>query len=372
MSEPFQIRELFNEKIIKYIAHNISSTYKEFQKIQFLASLIPKYKKFSFGDRCSLIADSLHQFLPGNFPTAVKILVNSLGPEPETEEFSDYDDFYIMPECLYVSRYGLEYFEESMRALYEMTKRLSAEGDIRYFLIKYPDKTWSFLDKLTRDKSPFARRLATEGTRPRLPLGIRLPAYQKDPSPVIKLLDKLYTDPNLMVRRSVANNINDISKDNPGVVVKTLNRWNKNKSPLTKWVISHGLRTLLKQGNPGALQLMGYDPKSKFKVKPVKLKKEKLKLGESLEFSGYLVNTEKKTVNCMIDYVIYFMKANKKQAPKVFKAFKKKLKPGEVLKFEKKHVLKKMSTRTLYTGTHALELQINGKKYFKKEFHLSV
>ncbi len=199
----------------------------------------------------------------------------------------------------------------------------------------------------------------------------RLPKFQRDPALVIELLDKLKADPNLMVRRSVANNLNDIAKDNPSIVVETLERWQK--SALSKemdWIISHSLRTLLKDGHPGALRLMGYDPDAKISVSEIQLSNETPVIGEEITFSFKVTSHEEKACKLMIDYIIHFMKANGKQAPKVFKAAKKILAPRASITIEKKQSFIQRSTRKHYLGEHRLVVQINGKKYTATKFIL--
>ena len=371
MTKQTQFRDVFNPALVNKLAGNITHVWDSFERDAFLEAILPQLESLSFGDRNSLIADSLHKHLPDDFQRAAQTLVNALGPEPASDSLSGFSGFIVMPQCLFTSRYGLDDFDTSINALYEMTKRFTAEGDIRPFIEKYPEETMTFLHKLTQDKSPFARRLASEGTRPRLPLFSRLPKFQRDPLPVIQLLEKLKTDTNLMVRRSVANNLNDIAKDNPDVVVETLSGWQKtNPSKEMDWVISHSLRTLLKDGHPGALRLMGYDSNIEISVSEIHLSDENPAIGDEINFSFTVTSLEDTASKVMIDYIVYFMKANGKQAPKVFKAAKKTLAAGETITITKKHSFQQRSTRKHYSGAHSLEVQINGKKYTRANFEL--
>ncbi len=169
MSENFQFRNVFNSTLVNELADNIFNVWDSFERDAFVNAILPQLEVLSFGDRNSLIADALREHLPDDFQRAAQILVNALGPEPDTDSLSGFDGFIVMPQCLFISRYGLDDFDTSINALYEMTKRFTAEGDIRPFIEKYPEKTMAFLHALTQDESPFARRLASEGTRPRLP-----------------------------------------------------------------------------------------------------------------------------------------------------------------------------------------------------------
>ena len=369
MAEQFKLREVFNSEMVIKLADNISSVWPSFSHKSFVDTIIPNLSELSFGDRCSLIAETLHSNLPEDYPPAVQILIDALVPEAVADSPSGFNGFIVTPQCLFVSRYGMDYFDASINALYEMTKRFTAEGDVRPFIEKYPEKTMAFLHRITKDKNPYARRLASEGTRPRLPLCQRLPKFQKDPTPVIELLDKLKSDPNLMVRRSVANNLNDIAKDNPDVVVETLEKWQKeDTSKEMKWIISHSLRSIIKQGHPGALQLLGYSSNVELIVSDIDISNKKPAIGEEITFSFTITSKENKPCKLMIDYIVYNMKANRKQAPKVFKAVKKTIAPGQSISIKKKHSFIQRSTRKHYPGEHSIEIQINGKKFTKTDF----
>jgi len=184
------------------------------------------------------------------------------------------------------------------------------------------------------------------------------------------LLEKLKTDPVLMVRRSVANNLNDIAKDNPDLVVKTLSRWRKIEAEGTQWLIRHAARTLVKQGNRDALAVLGYDAKVGITVSRIQLDQPVVKMGDDLDFSFGVKSTSDHEQELVIDYIIHHVKANGRRTPKVFKLTKKTLKAGETLQISKRHSFHPSSTRKYYAGEHALEVQVNGVKYGKVEFEL--
>lgn len=369
MQEDFKFREVFNKKVVIELAENIKQNYSRFEQVSFCDSINNKINDLNFGERSKLITENLKKFLPQKFPDAINILLQSLPEEIQTEELTGFDRFIIMPQTAFVSKYGLEHYDLSMTALYEMTKRFTAEGDIRIFIDKFPEKTLSILEKWAEDENCHVRRLVSEGIRPRLPLGIRLKRFQKDPVPVIHLLEKLKEDPVLYVRRSVANNLNDIAKDNPKIVTDTLKKWKNIDNKGTQWLIKHALRTLLKQGNSDALALLGYETLG-IEVSEITLQTNKIKIGEDLVFNFSLKSIASKSQNLMIDYIIYYQKANGKQSPKVFKLSKKELNSEKTLTFEKKHSFKPISTRKHYKGKHNISLQINGKEFEKIEFDL--
>ncbi len=370
MKEGFQLREVFNKPEVKKLAQNIKKTWAGFNQKGFTQSISAYINDLSFGGRSRLIADQLKAFLPDDFPKAADILIKSLGPELGKPELTGFEGFIIMPQCLFISRNGLDYFDISMRAFYEMTKRFSAEGEIRPFINKYPNKTSDLLAKWAGDSNCHVRRLVSEGTRPRLPLASRLPQFQEDPRPVLKLLEKLKTDPELYVRRSVANNLNDISKDNSDLVVETLKKWQKVNNPGTQWIINHASRSLIKAGNKRALSLLGFKENPLIKVEQFTLCSDSVKLGSDLFFDFKVKSLGKEPQDLMIDFAVHYMKANGKLAPKVFKLAKKKIPPCSSLTLSKKHSFKPFTTRKHYPGNHLLVLIINGKELARSSFNL--
>lgn len=371
MEQEFMLRDVINMTGVKNLAESISKNYANFLKDNFVKEIEKELNSLNFGDRSKLICTKLKKYLPSDYKEAVNILIKSLNEELDNGEIMQFEGFIIMPLCLFVSSYGVydAHYDISIKALYEMTKRFSSEFDIRPFLIKYPEKTQKILLEWTKDSNTHVRRLASEGSRPRLPLSIRLPMYQKDPSPVIEILENLKEDPELYVRRSVANSLNDIAKDNPKVVIDTLKKWSSIKTEEMDWLIKHSLRTLIKQGNKEALELLGYDHKIDISVKNLRLDKKEVEIGEDFYFDFEITSISQKE-NLMIDYIIHHMKANGKNKEKVFKLTKKVIPKGQTLKISKKHSFKPISTRKYYTGRHYLEIKVNGKNYFMEEFHL--
>jgi len=361
MSEQnFQVRDVFNARVVNQLASALADVWSGFDAKGFRESVSLQLPSLSFSGRAALIRDSLGEFLPRDYPRALKILLKALPPEIAGDELEGYDGFIVMPQCDYVAKYGLEHFDISMQALYEMTKRFSAEGAIRTFILKYPEPTMSMLGEWAEDVNPHVRRLASEGTRPRLPWTMQLKPFIQDPRPVLAILEKLKTDPNLMVRRSVANNLNDIAKDNPDLVVKTLKRWSKIKDEGTQWLIRHAARTLVKQGNHEALAVLGFEANAEVAVSNLRISPVHVKMGGEMTFSFEIKSKAKQTQNLVIDYVIHHVKANGKRTPKVFKLTIKELGAGKTAQISKRHSFHPISTRVYYAGKHRLEIQVNG------------
>ena len=374
---------LFREQVslerIQILAESISKQYNKFEKEKFLKSIKENIYQLGLKERTLLVTEHLRKHLPDDFLKAITIIVKSL----EKELPSDIDDilggksegsigFVNSSLTLFVSMYGEDYFEESMEALYEMTKRFTSEWAIRTFLIKYEKKTLKQMRIWAKDENVHVRRLVSEGTRPRIPWGIKLQSFIDDPTDVISILNILKSDPCLYVRRSVANNLNDISKDHPQAVIITLNKWKKSKNKEMSWLISHALRTLIKKGNSEALELIGYSKDIKLKTIDLKIYNSSVVLGESLNFSLHISSKSKEDQKLLIDFIIYHRKSNGKLSPKVFKLTRKILKGNVDLLIKKKHLIKEISTRKYYSGEHEIHIQINGQIVASDKFELYI
>ncbi len=362
----FQLRNVYNQDVVQQLAQRIKKKNPLFDENGFCISINSQLDALNFGDRSKLIRENLKAFLPNDFVKAANILVDSLGPELVIEPGkTDWDGFINVSLAEFIADNGVDHYDLSMKALYEMTKRCSSENAIRTFIRKYPEKTLALLKKWIKDENVHVRRLVSEGTRPRLPLCSPLRMFQKDPRPVIELLELLKDDPELYVRRSVANNLNDIAKDNPDIVVHTLKQWNINASKERKWIIRHALRTLFKKENKAALEFMGFHKPSIADI-VLSLDKQKIMIGETAFFA--VTFTSLKQQKLMIDYVIHYIKANGKHADKVFKLSIKNAKQGEIITLKTKHSFKQMTTRKHYPGRHIIEVMVNGYRFEKHEF----
>lgn len=371
LKERFLLKDMFNERIVTELAQRIRRVYAAFDAAGFVARIVPALTPLALIERSQLITDALTEFLPKEFPKSAEILVTSLGSELGPEEMGGYDSFIVLPLTMYIARHGLDHFDLSMTALYEMTKRFSSEGAIRYFIDRYPEDSLALLEEWARDENVHVRRLVSEGTRPRLPWAFRLKRFQQDPSPVLPLLERLKEDPSLYVRRSVANHLNDIAKDHPDLAADILMRWQQVRNPGTQWIVRHAARTLVKDGHRGALRLLGYDPDPKIEVRNQVIHTPAVRFGTGVSFEVDICAAADKAQPLMIDYVIHFVKANGKTAPKVFKLAKKTIAGrGTSLKVAKTHDIKAITTRAYYPGRHKVELQVNGKVFPVGEFEL--
>lgn len=359
------IRDFFNADKVFLLSSKIREKYQEFKSDEFYSQIVSNLGNLGFMDRAKMIRDKLYEFLPKDFPTAVKILLESLdevpiGPVPSQS------NFMIIPQTFFISRYGINDVDLSLSALHQMTKRFSAEWDIRTFLEVDFEKTMSKLHDWCNDDCAYVRRLVSEGTRSRLPWSSRIERFQKDPYPVLELLEKLKNDPELYVRRSVANNINDIAKDNPRVAIDVIKKWINDGT--CKYVVNHAARNFIKAGNEEILSALGFNKNNSLDVLNLTLGESRIKIGEKLKFSFEIKANE--DCNLVVDYLIHYKKINS-MSKKVFKLKKIFIQSGELVNIGRSITMRQATTRTLYPGKHRLEIQINGVIHAGIDFELA-
>ena len=357
--------------MVLQIANRISVHMPAFNTAAFIQQFVAHYGELELMPRCHWVAQCLHQHLPKDYPTAVDILLQSLGPvHPSTTDFSDIS-FLHLPFSLFVSKYGLDYFDESMAAQYEITQRFSAEFSIRAFIQRYPEKCFDLFQDWIKDPNPHIRRLVSEGTRPRLPWASHLVDLQADPSPIMPLLEALKDDPELYVRRSVANNLNDIGKDHPKRVYALLTQWQKRSNKNRDWVINYALRSAIKRCEPEALALLGYKDAQGITLSHGSIAPAQANIGESVQINATICNKGKASKALMVDFAVYYIKANGKPRPKVFKWSQLQLAPLEQKALSKKLNLANLSTRTHFAGPHRVDIIINGRWSYLGTFELN-
>ena len=228
----------------------------EFDSAAFVKAVNEGVDKLELKARVEFIADKLREQLPEDYEEAVRIIVKSLGAENPNETGMFTDFYWVMPFATFVEKYGLENLETSLNAIAEITKRNTGEFAVRPYLKRYPDETFAQMLKWSEDDNFHLRRLASEGTRPRLPWATKLDSVITDPSLTLPILEALKDDPVKFVQTSVANHINDMLKDNNEVAVGLLKRWRKDARKERRWIIKHALRKELKKGSPEAQKLV--------------------------------------------------------------------------------------------------------------------
>lgn len=363
---------LFNKEKVRYLAGLFSAADKTFDGDLFVSEVMEDMLGLELKQRIVCITKALEAQLPADFSEACDLIVSAL-PEPldPTKTDDDFGDFIFAPLGEYVVRNGLsrEHLPQSLKTLREITMRFSMEDSIRYFLNEFEKETMKEMQRWVCDDNYHVRRLVSEGTRPLLPWSGRIALEVTAP---LDFLTILHSDHTRYVARSVANHMNDIAKIEPKLVVQTLKQWQEEGKQDEKeldWMIRHSLRTLLKQGNKEALELLGYHTNPKITVSTIAVNHDSIMMGEDLVFSFSV--TAQRDEKLMIDYVIDFVKANGQTKPKVFKLKKVFIQKGETVSITKKHrFLTDATTFKYYAGEHCVTLQINGSKHAVVPFKL--
>ena len=365
--EPFK-KELSATKAM-LVARALKEVYPAFPVARFHRGLAAALEPLELKARMVHLAERVESCLPQDPAAALAILA-------EVPQANDVGlrGFPVWPLTEVVARRGIGHFTESMAALRELTRVFTAEFAIRPFLLAHPEKTLRQLHAWCDDPCEHVRRLVSEGSRPLLPWGVRLPHLFDAPYPTLDLLDRLHSDPSDYVRLSVSNHLNDFSKRHPDLVLKTLARWRAKapKDPKQDKLARHACRTLLKAGHPEALAFHGYVRADALEVSPVSLAAKRVSLGGALGYRLLIRNTSKRTVKVMFDYAIHHRKANGALSPKVFKGRVRELAAGERWEIEGSHKFQPVTTRVYYPGGHRFEPQVNGRAFPSVGFTLRV
>lgn len=356
--------EFFNKAFYRWLSAVLAECAPRIDRKQFYNFCIKNLSQLELKQRLTHTTLACRQFFPSDYRKSLKILYQ-LAERIENNSFS----YMFMPD--FVSTYGNSHYDISMQALKDFTQYSSSEFAVRTFLKQDFEKTIKLMMDWTQDNNVHVRRLASEGTRPRLPWAPKLDVLTKHPKKTYPILNLLKQDLEKYVMKSVANHINDISKDNADFIVGKISRWNLNH-PSTGWIVKHGIRTLIKQGNYTALSMIGVQPKPAVSVMRLSLNKKTFKLGEDMVFNAKIQSTKNTDQKLCVDYRVYYMKSSGKQNGKVFKLKNINLKAGQTVNLKKHHRFRDFTTRKHYPGMHGLELVINGNPVKKLNFELNI
>jgi len=335
-----------------------------------LRAVPPQLSELSLRERSDLMRDALLADLDLTYPEFAAVIRQAAAGE------AHFSGWLIWPVTSAVATRAVtdgstEAFDDALALLAALTSRLSSEFAIRTLLrydldraLKVIGTEWVASDDVD------VRRLASEGTRAYLPWAIRVPGLLRDPAASIPILDALYRDDSEYVRRSVANHLNDLSRDHADLVVATARSWLDDPDENTGRLVARALRTLIKRGDAGALGLLGFHPAS-VEVTDFALDRESLAVGDSLAFSAVVTNTGPEDARLSIDYVVHHRKANGASTGKTFKLAVRSLRAGEQFALAKTHSFRLITTRTYHPGAHAIELVVNGVSVGRREFDLT-
>ncbi|HON52184.1 MAG TPA: DNA alkylation repair protein [Bacteroidales bacterium] len=316
-------------------------------------------------ERLQHTAFALNQCIKGDYTTKIDIITAYIHLYSQTANSNWMLNYMFFPQ--FIEMYGLHDYKTSIAAIETITQLSSCEFAIRPFIEKYPEQTMQQMHTWAYHSHEHVRRLASEGCRPRLPWAKQLTQFRLDPSPIIPILDALKHDNSMFVRKSVANNIHDISKDNPQIALELCKRWKQNSK--TYRIIQHGLRTLLKQGNTTALELCNFQTPQEISCTKFAITSSLITPLKPLEFTCEFAHYNKSSCVLRIEYCIYFLRSNGNYHKKVFRLKQSEFTPNTPYVLHKKHSFKPLTTRKHYSGIHYISIQINGKEFEKHAFN---
>lgn len=354
---------IFSAARVRHIAAEARAVCPTFDRERFLAETVGTLDPLSLMERLRHVTERLHASLPLAFLPALEVL-RRLAPRLN-------DRFVTMVLPDYVALYGASDFDASMQALRFFTGFGSSEFAIRHFLRRDLERTLSVMEGWSRDEDEHVRRLASEGCRPRLPWSFRIEPLVVDPTPVAPILENLKTDSSPYVRKSVANHLNDITKDNPGWALERIRGWPLD-DPRAAWIAKHALRSLIKQGDRDALDIVGAGHEAKVDLHDLAVTPERIRLGEVITLSLRLHSTAAAEQKMVVDYAIHYVRKGLKTARKVFKLKTLTLHPGGSEVISHRQAIRDFSTRTHHGGRHEVEVIVNGRVLGQTCFVLSV
>jgi len=361
MSELLKDRFL-TEESLQTFSDEIVKGYSEFSQTAFLNEVRSgDWNDLELKQRMRRTTEVLHNYLPDSYKDAVKILMDIA---PDVKGF----ETMVLPD--YAEVYGMDFWEESRKALKCFTQYSSSEFGIRPFLNNDLDASMKLMYECAEDKHENVRRFASEGCRPRLPWAMAVPALKENPEPTIPILDKLKDDPSEFVRRSVANHLNDISKDHPEIVLELAKKWIGFSTERDR-LIKHALRTLLKAGNPRAMILFGFADPSNLEIESLRPVDDVVKIGNETHIMFDLIVKENEKTKVRLEYAVYYVKANGKVSKKVFKISENEYSAGSY-SVKRKLSFKNMTTRKHYSGKHEIAIHVNGVEKGRTSIELTM
>ena len=350
------LKNMYNKEFLNQFAQKVHVVYSPFDIEGFIADTIDDtWDELKLMDRMRKITKTLAAYLPQDYVKALEVLFL-------IDETCVGFPYLFFPN--FVSVYGQadENWEISMKALKRFTIRSSSEFAVRPFIKRDPQRMIRQMIEWSKDDNEHIRRLSSEGCRPRLPWGEALTMFKSDPTPVITVLNQLKEDTSIYVRKSVANNLNDISKDNPLVIVEIVRRL-KGMNNYTDWILRHGSRTLIRKANPEVMKLFGYGESIDRPIITsafLSIDPPQLKIGDSCNLNYKLCIRVGEPIHIRIEYGIDFVKSRGKTSRKLFLLSDKTVIGGKCITGTKTHRWAELTTRRHYPGEHKISILING------------
>ncbi|MFT3979196.1 MAG: DNA alkylation repair protein [Ferruginibacter sp.] len=368
MAEP--LRNIYNDIFFAELGIALQKAVLGFPVKRFVSAVKNSHwPAMELKQRMRQLSTTLHDYLEGSYKKKLTAVLKIMKALPANTAIM-YPGLAYMFIPDFVEQYGLADIDTSLQAMEKINFITSCEFAVRPFLILEQEQVMKQMLLWSRHPHENIRRFASEGCRPRLPWALAVPALKRNPSPVLPILENLKDDPSVYVQRSVANHLNDISKDHPELVMTLAKKW-QGSSAAADWIIKHGCRGLLKKGHIDALGLFGTGAHIKCDVKKIALSAAKLKIGEQLQFEFSLSLKEKEPARLRVEYAVYYIKANGNLSKKVFKINECLYHPGKAQHIVRRHSFKDLTTRKHYAGNHIISIVVNGNELAKAGFSLT-
>jgi 3-methyladenine DNA glycosylase AlkC len=358
------LKDHVDASLVRTLADALAASDPSFPRDEFVAAACAGLESLELKARIRHIADVLQTVLPTEVPPVVAAIDGTLAT-------GALDGWSAWPLAEVAGRLGPRDPVAVLPLLARLTPVMSCEFALRPCLAAHPELTFEHLERWVDDVDEHVRRLVSEGTRPRLPWGERLRTLQADPSPAIRLLDRLRDDPAEYVRRSVANHLGDIAKDHPDLALATAQRWTDEGGDHVHEVVRHGLRTLVKAGDPTALALLGYDADAAVVLRGFTVEPARIPIGGTVQVCVDLAADGSEPIPVVVEYVVTFLGPRGPRKPKAFRLAERVLAPGEEVRLQRRHRFDHASIRTLHPGTQPVTVQVNGRALGTRDVHLT-
>lgn len=363
------LKDIFSLDFYDQFSNELEVVLPALNKAEFIRAIFANgWEAKELKQRMRHTSTVLHSFLPASFPEASELIRNLIKFYQQQGKREQVLEYCFLPD--YIEQYGIDDYDNAIPTFERVTQLTSCEFAVRPFIIKYGDPMIQQMVAWSKHENVHVRRLSSEGIRPRLPWAMGLPKLKENPEPIVPILENLKNDPSEMVRRSVANNLNDISKDHPALLLHLAKKW-KGLGKETDDIIRHASRTLLKQGHREILQLFDLAANKALEISGFKLGTPIVKTGADCFFTFTIQNRGKHPLQVRVEYAMYFLRQNGSHSKKVFMISERLYQPGETATISRKHSFKPITTRRYYPGLHRLSLILNGEEQGLETFELA-
>ena len=364
------LKHIYNASFFDTYSDALQEVIPSFDKITFMTSFTtPHWESLELKQRMAYLAHITDKLLPDVYIDKISSIFQLIATLRKRGVRDQNLEYIFLADI--IAEHGLDDLKTSIFAIEYITQFVSFEFAGRAFIIRYPKEMMHQMIRWASHTNEYVRRYASEGCRPRLPWGLQLKILIDDPKPALPILEQLINDPSLYVRKSVANHLNDISKDHPELITDFIKKW-KGTSDHTDWILRQAARTLLKKGDTTILHIFGTPRHTPFQLEGFQLYQSQITTNDKLTFSFLLTNQNDQDALFRIEYIIWYIKSGGHHIKKIFKIAERSMSPQQTQKFIKQHRFQDLTTRRHYSGLHKISIVINGNESTPLNFELKM